>query len=142
VDTPDEDRSKWRYEDNGPPIVTVLAFRQWLGLLPLALDMGETLFTAAAWPTWRQQATDGTLDAHFRTELAHWSNKVRYPADDMAYVFAPVLHPDQDEPITITEPQKVYMLVYTLLREDGQWRLHSVGRMIPPADVGKTAYSW
>ncbi len=29
-----EDRSNWRYEENGPPLVTVAAFLHWLDHLP------------------------------------------------------------------------------------------------------------
>jgi hypothetical protein len=48
----------------------------------------------------------------------------------MAYVAAPTLHPDQDEAVIVTEEQ------------DGEWRIHSVGGVLSPAQLGKTAYSW
>jgi hypothetical protein len=136
-----EDRSKWRYEEGGPPLTVVGAFLRWLELLPVSVDMGERLFTHDSWPIWRESALDGSLRRLIR-EQTHCSTTVRYPADGMAYVVAPTLHPDQDEAFTVTEEQEMWAHVYTLLHEDGEWRIHSVGGVLSPAQLGKTAYSW
>lgn len=136
-----EDRAEWGYEDNGPPLTTVARFLEWLDLLPVALDAGEGIFTPDSWPIWRTSAIDGSL-RRLSPELAHVSTKVRYPADGMAYVFAPILHPDQAEAVIIAAEQEAYIHVYTLLLEDDEWRLHSVGKMLSPEELGKTAYSW
>jgi hypothetical protein len=32
--------------------------------------------------------------------------------------------------------------VITPFDEDGQWKVHGLGAMVPPADVGRIAYSW
>lgn len=136
-----EDRSWWRYEVNGAPLKTAVAFRDWIDGLPAALDAGATLTTEAAWPTFRRQALDGSL-SRARLELFHMSTTVRYPADGVAYVASPVLHPDQSEVVVVTEPTTIFALIFTLVLERGEWRIVSVGEMVPPAELGKTAYSW
>ena len=135
-----EDRSKWRYEVGGAPLAVVNAFLEWFALLPLSVDMGQPLFTHDSWSTWRASSLDGSLRRLIR-EQTHFSTTVRYPADGMAYVAAPVLHPDQ-EAVTITEERQIWAHVYTLLHEDGEWRIHSVGAALSPAQLGKIAYSW
>lgn len=74
--------------------------------------------------------------------MSHLSTKVRYPADGMAYVFAPVLHPDQHEDVRCMMATRIHAKIFTLLFEHGVWRIHDIGRMLPPAELGKTAYSW
>jgi hypothetical protein len=141
VNTSDEDRSRWLYEESGPPLLVVQAFLRWLEILPVAVDVGECLFTPDSWPIWRESALDGSLQRLIRKQT-HWSTTVRYPADGMAYVAAPILHPDQDEAVLVTEEQLMPAHVYTLLHEDGEWKIHSVGGALSPAQLGKTAYSW
>jgi hypothetical protein len=136
-----EDRSKWLYEEGAPPLAVVSAFLEWLELLPVSIDMGAPLFTRDSWPTWRASALDGSLRRLIR-EQTHCSTTVRYPADGMAYVAAPTLPPALDEAFTVTEEHEMRAHVYTLLHEDGEWRIHSVGRVLSPAQLGKTAYSW
>jgi hypothetical protein len=60
----------------------------------------------------------------------------------MAYVIAPRLHPAHGEPLVITRPTEMFSLFFTLLFEDGRWRVHAVGPMVVPSELGKTAYSW
>ena len=140
-----EDRSRWRYDVNGAPLRTAEAFRNWVDGLPASLDAGSTLTTETAWPIFRRQAFEGTL-SRIRPELFHMSSKVRYPAEGMAYVLCPVLHPDQDEIVVFdaSEIVSISTLVFTLVLERGEWRIFALGldTPVPPADVGKTAYSW
>jgi hypothetical protein len=75
-------------------------------------------------------------------EITHYSSQVRYPADGMAYVFCPILHPDETEGLLIESPQPMWLNVLTLLQVGGKWLVHQAGPMIPPADLGKVAYSW
>lgn len=135
------DTSRWRFEEGGEPLAAVYAFWQWMEGLPWFLEVGEELTSAASWPNWREQATP-TAVHQMRSDLAHVSSLVRYPADDMAYVLAPVLHPDQDEAVLITEPTPMYTYFFTLLFEEGKWKVHSIGPMVDPEVVGKVAYSW
>jgi hypothetical protein len=135
------DQRKWQVEVDGWPLYCTRTFLLWLDFLPESLDLGERITTAEAWPVWRQQALTGTLN-NLRAKLGHMSTVVRYPADGMAFVCAPILHPDLDEPAAMSEPTRLYAKVVTLLLEADAWRVHVVGPMIPPAELGKTAYSW
>jgi hypothetical protein len=140
--TSNEDRSEWRYDHTGgAPMAAAHAFNEWVRGLPSNLDAGEELVTRASWPTWRQAAAEGSL-TRLGQELTHLSTTIRYPAVEMAYAFAPIMHPDQDEPIAIEGKQSMWINVITLLLEDEQWKVHQVGEMLPPAAIGKTAYSW
>ena len=65
-----------------------------------------------------------------------------FAAEGMAFVCAPILHRDQDEVAAIAEPTQLYAKVVTLLLEADEWRVHVVGPMIAPAELGKTADSW
>lgn len=136
-----EDRSRWRYQDFGPPLAAALQFIEWARQLPANRDAGEALTTSESWPHWQAQTADGTLTA-WVTSGWGWSPKVRYPADGMAYVFCPHMHPEKSEPILIPGPAVMKLEVITLLDEDGHWKVHSLGAMVPPADLGRTAYSW
>ena len=85
----------------------------------------------------------GRVSGRLGNQLTGYMSKVRFRADGMAYVFYPITHPDQDEPILIDKPQKVYLNFVTLLLENEQWRVHDVGPvMIPPQDLGRQPYSW
>lgn len=136
-----EDRSQWRYEDFGAPLVAALRFIEWARQLPASIDDGSTLTTEASWSRWREQASDGTL-TRWVTSGWGWSVKVRYPADGMAYVFCPHMHPEETEPVLIAARTAMKLDVITLLDEDGEWRVHSVGQMVPPSEVRRAAYSW
>jgi hypothetical protein len=138
-----EDRSKWRYAEGGPPLEAAIQFVQVLKDPDIAARLNEVreLVTVSSWLAWRELLQHG-LDRGFLTELHGHMPKVRFPADGMAYVFIPVTHPDQDEPIVFDKPQAVPMNVVTLLEERGVWRVHAVGGMVPPQDLGRTPYSW
>jgi putative PIN family toxin of toxin-antitoxin system len=136
-----EDRTGWRYEDFGLPLVAALQFLEWMHQLPANAGAGAELTTRDSWPNWVQAASDGTLTRWIEAGWG-WSTKVRYPADGMAYVFCPASHPDQTEPVLIEGPTAMRLEVITLFDEDGQWKVHALGAMVPPADVGRIAYSW
>jgi hypothetical protein len=136
-----EDRSRWRYEDEGAPYFVAMAFTDWANGKRGTLEDGANVTTSTSWPIWRALAVEDELKDALR-EVTHFSNKVRYPADGMAYVFAPIVHPDQNEPILFMGPTKTYLNVFTLVLEDGVWKVHQFGAMLPPADIGKDAYSW
>jgi hypothetical protein len=105
------------------------------------IDHLAGLVTASSLQTWANAFRKG-FTPQFLNELNHTSTKVRYPADGMAYVFVLVTHPDHTEPFVIDKPTPHPMNVVTLIEEGGQWRVHQVGVMASPAQVGKTAYSW
>lgn len=126
---------------NGWPLFCARAFLLWVNFLPESLDVGERITTAQSWPVWREQALRGSLkDLHFK--LANISSVVRYPAEGMAFVFAPICQPDDDEPAATAKPNQRYVKVVTLLIEADEWRVHVVGSMISPASIAKIAYSW
>jgi hypothetical protein len=70
------------------------------------------------------------------------STTVRHPAPRMAYVMLMITHPDQTEAFGIDHDTLVSAEVVTLLydQEIHDWRVHSVGGMAPPADVGLAAF--
>jgi hypothetical protein len=121
-------------------LFTVRAFLHWLEFLPESLGVGEKVTTAAGWPAWRDRAATGDLK-RAEVELADTA-LVGYPADGMAYVFATVLLSDRDEPDQAMKSTADDAEVVTLLLEDDEWRIHSVGRMVSPSELGKIAYSW
>ena len=138
-----EDRSEWRYEDGGPAL---LAAHTFIGLLKspdLSDRLAEVkdLVTAESWPTWTAHIQEG-LSAPFLNEFTHQSTRVRYPAEGMAYVLYPVLHPDQTDPVTIETPTVMAANWVTLLLEGDQWKVHQIGELVAPAALGKQAYSW
>jgi hypothetical protein len=135
------DQRKWQVEVDGWPSYCARTFLLWLDFLPESLELGGRITTTEAWPVWREQALSGAL-SHLRQKLAHMSTVVQYPADGMAFVCAPILHPDRDELVVITDPTLLYAKVVTLLLEADAWRVHVIGPMIPPAELGKIAYSW
>jgi hypothetical protein len=67
---------------------------------------------------------------------------VRYPADGMAYITLARLHPDQTDPVLVSGPTALVADIVTLVAEDGVWKVHAVGEMVPPGALGITAYSW
>jgi hypothetical protein len=139
----DEDRSRWRNEEGGPAFE---ASRRFIALI-LSPDVGERLHevrelvTPQSWPAWREAIERG-LDRALVVSLRGGLKQVRHPADGMAYVFWPIIHPDQDEPVLYDHRQKVALNVVTLLEVDGEWLVHQVGEMVPPADLGLEPYSW
>jgi hypothetical protein len=138
-----EDRSQWRYEEGGPAFEVAGRF---VALLldpdaPTRLDELRDLVTAASWPVWQERFARG-FDRALIVELRGGLKKVRHPADGMAYVFWPAVHPDQVDPVLYDRPQSIAMNVVTLLEENGGWRVHELGRMVPPQEIGLEAYSW
>jgi hypothetical protein len=78
-------RSKWRYEDNGPPLAVA---DRLVGLLKdwdvvRKLDKVKACVTESSWSVWEEAIRAG-LSAPWLNELNHLSTKVRYPADGMA----------------------------------------------------------
>jgi hypothetical protein len=51
-------------------------------------------------------------------------------------------HPDHWETLVVAQPTLSYMNVVTLIEEYDEWRAHAIGPMLPPAELGKNAYSW
>jgi hypothetical protein len=138
-----EDRSNWRYQEGGPPLEVAIQFVNLLKEPNVESRLNEVqeLVTEASWPTWRELVGRG-LDRGWLTQLHGHMPKVRCPAEGMAYVFIPITHPDQDEPILFDKPQAIPMNIVTLLEEHGAWRVHAIGGMVPPQEVGLEAYSW
>ena len=136
-----EDRSKWRYENFGAAHQAGVAFGEWLDIFASDIEAGRSLVTAESWPLWEAAARDGSLK-HLAVEVTHYTSQVRYPADGIAYVFCPILHPDETEGHLIESPQPMWLNVLTLLQVEGKWLVHQAGPMIPPAELGKVAYSW
>jgi hypothetical protein len=143
VEEGEEDRSKWKYEDGGRPLEVATRFVAWLQSPERIAEDGQAMATKASWPAWQRWVAAPTEERiHSVREITHFSLKVRYPAGGMAYVLCPITHPDQDEALIVTEPAQAWMNVVTLLFEGGDWKVHQVGRMLPPAEVGLQAYSW
>lgn len=137
-----EDRSNWRYEDNAAPLEIATRFVELIKTKDAGqIDQLSGLVTASSLPAWTEAFRKG-FPAQFLNELNHTSTKVRYPADGMAYVFVLVTHPDHTETFVIDKPTPHQMNVITLIEERGKWRVHQLGQMATPAQVGKTAYSW
>jgi len=82
-----EDRSKWRYEDNGAPLEVATRFVELIKTKgPGQIDQLSGLVTASSLPAWTEAVRKG-FPAQLLNELNHTSTKVRYPADGMVYVF-------------------------------------------------------
>ena len=134
------DRSGWRYSIGGRPIELARLFVDRLcGRNQLDVSMVCTSRSRAVWEhffteTWR--AEDWIQKA-----LAS-STTVRHPAPGMAFVFFLLSHPDQTEPFTIETETLASIEVVTLVYEEDvrDWRIHAVGAMGPPADLGLTAF--
>jgi hypothetical protein len=135
------DESRWICEVGGQPLDVVADLLEWLDRLPGSLDDGEAIMTRASWQRFRQQALAGETQ-HVAVHLANLSTTVRYPADGMAFVIAPRLHPDQDEAIQFPADTEIFATCVTLLHEEGAWKIQKIGLPVSPADVGKEAYSW
>jgi hypothetical protein len=60
----------------------------------------------------------------------------------MAYVLCPRVHPEQTEPFMVERSRAMELTVITLVERRGRWLVHAIGPMVPPADLGLTAYSW
>jgi hypothetical protein len=137
------DQSRWRWETKGPPLQVARLFRAWLASEEPDPRVGRTLASDASWPTWEQMPPKRRQG--IARPILHWLDDVYYPADGMAYVHCPLLHPDQDEPIEIPAGG-VYPdpYVITLLLEDGEWRVHAIGlrHHVPPQALGREPYSW
>jgi len=138
-----EDRSNWRYEESGPAFEVADLFITLIRDPDVRsrLDEVRGLVTAESWPVWQERIERG-FDRALIVELRGGLTKVRHPAEGMAYVFFPAVHPDQVDPILYDRPQQIAMNVVTLLENRGVWRVHELGRMVPPHELGIEAYSW
>jgi putative PIN family toxin of toxin-antitoxin system len=139
--TTDEDRSKWKYEDGGAAFDAARAMVDWLLALPRDRQRGREMVTPESWPNFQRAIADGTA-AELARLIGHWMPKVRYPAPGMAFVFCPRVHAEQAEPFMVERPQAMELTVITLVERRGRWLVHGMGPMVPPADLGLTAYSW
>jgi hypothetical protein len=137
------DRSQWRCEEGGPAFETSVRFVIWLQDPTRDVAYGKAMTTHVSWPNWQRLVDSPTTDElQAMGELTHVSQRVRYPADGMAYVYFHITHPDQDEVYFITEASRAWVHVFTLLLMDGEWKVHQLGEELPPADLGVEAYSW
>jgi hypothetical protein len=131
------DKSKWRLRSGGPPLFTSRAFLYWLSVLPDAVNVGSLVMTAGVWPDWRERAVSGEL-AGLQIELTDASNDVWYPADGMAYVRAALRQSEVDGARGMYSDGDVI----TVILDDDEWRVHSIGEMVSPASLEQIAYSW
>jgi putative PIN family toxin of toxin-antitoxin system len=136
-----EDRSSWRYEEGGAALDAAHTFVEWLRGLPAERERGHEMVTPESWVTLQQAIADGSA-ATVAESITHWSASVRHPADGMAYVFCPHVHPDQDEVFLVPGPTVMNVTAITLVWRDSRWLVHGVGPLVPPAHVGLKAYSW
>jgi hypothetical protein len=120
---------------------TVRAFLYWLAALPESLEAGAKVMTSATWPAWRLRATTGDLTS-LKAELADVGSEVHYPADGMAYVFALIPESGEHSEAAQADPNPTEGRAITLLFEGEEWRVHSVGPMVTPAELAKVPYSW
>ncbi len=137
------DRSQWRWETNWQPLVVAQVFRAWLASGGIESPGRAGARDQGSWPTWERMSLKQRQE--LARPLLHWLDNVYYPAEGMAFVYCPLLHPDQDEPIEIP-PGAVYTdpYVITLVEEDGDWRVHSIGvrNQTSPQTLGREPYSW
>jgi hypothetical protein len=131
------DRSEWRWQSGGPPLFTSRAFLYWLKVLAEAVDVGSLVTTAATWPDWRERAVNGEL-AGLHMALVDASSNVWHPADGMAYVRVARRRDDSG----VDTSGRIEWDVITLVDDGDEWRVHSVGDMVSPESIGKSAYSW
>ena len=133
------DRDGWRYSFGGRPVEVTSLF---LGLIRGELRGGAHLadaVTIASLATWEAYVSDNQrIENQHRT----WeiSLTVRHPGPDICYVFCLPGHPDQTEPVLRGEagPELVTAEIVTLLYDSTvhDWRVHTFGGMLDPADVG------
>src|SRR5258708_5416736 len=138
-----EDRSKWRYQEGGQPLEAAIQFVNLLKEPDVASRPNEVreLVTVASWAAWRELLEQG-LDRGWLTQLHGPMPRVRLPAEAMGYVFIPMRPADQDEPILFDMPQAMAMNIVPLIEERGAWRVHAIGGMVPPQDLGREPFSW
>lgn len=139
-DVSTEDRGKWRYEEFGAPFQITMKFVDWLRAGAVPSEEGSALTTEESWSIWSTLTTGEKRQLVAR--LSHVSSRVRHPAEGIAYVFCPTLHPDYTEAIIIDRPQPADLDVISLLWRGGRWRVHQVGEMLDPRTVGVEPYSW
>lgn len=139
-DSSTEDRSKWKYEDFGAPYQMATEFVDWLRAGMSPRKAGAAMTTRESWPLWQKLTQEEAQQ--LVSKLSHVSPRVRYPADNVAFVFCPRLHPDQMDPIAFDRAQYVQLEVVSLLRQRGTWKVHQVGAMLDPRTVRIEPYSW
>jgi hypothetical protein len=93
-------------------------------------------------PTWERFFKEEWKAKDWIQKALATSTTVRHPAPGMAYVMLLLTHPDQTEAFTIDKETLVSAEVVSLLydQEIHDWRVHSVGGMAPPSDVGLVAF--
>jgi hypothetical protein len=134
------DRRGWRYSIGGRPVELGQLFADRLcGRNDLNVS---NVCTSRSRPTWeRFFKTEWKADEWIQKALA-CSTLVRHPAPGMAFVYFLVAHPDQTEPFTIERETLASVEALTLLydHEIHDWRVHAMGAMGPPSDVGLVAF--
>ena len=133
-----DDRTGWRYSYGGRPVEQTSRF--------LRLLTGEdrvdihllSIVTDASLDTWQRffDGSEWSADSYKKKNLGLMP-LVRHPAPDMAYVFCPLIHPDQTEQFTIDKETQASVEIATLLYDVKirDWKVHTLGGPISPHDV-------
>ncbi len=142
---PDEwdpnDSRGWRYSLGGRPVDLAQQFVERLcGRNPLNVS---NVCTSTSRATWERYFTEEWRAEEWIQKALACSTLVRHPAPGMAFVMFVVAHPDQTEAFIIERETQVSAQVVTLLYDHDihDWRVHAVGAIVPPPDVGKVAFT-
>jgi hypothetical protein len=134
------DRRGWRYTIGGRPVELARLFDDRLcGRNELNVS---NVCTSQSLVTWERFFKDEWKHEAWIQKALACSTLVRHPAQGMAFVFFLVAHPDQTEPFTIERETLASVQVLTLVydHEIHDWRVHALGAMVSPSDLGLVAF--
>lgn len=134
------DRRGWRYSLGGRPVEVAGIFVDRLcGRNEIDVSLMCTRRSVATWERFFKEEWQAKV--WIQKALAT-STTVRHPAPGMAYVMLLLAHPDQTEAFTIEKETLVSAEVVCLLYDEEihDWRVHTIGGMVSPADVGRVAF--
>jgi len=135
------DRTGWRYSIGGRPVEIARLFDNRLcGRNELNV---ANICTSRSLAAWERFFKDEWKPEDWIQKALACSTLVRHPAPGMVFVFFVVAHPDQTEAFTIERETLASVEVMTLLydNEIHDWRVHAMGGMGSPFEVGLVPFS-
>jgi hypothetical protein len=134
------DRRGWRYTIGGRPVELAQLFVDRLcGRNQLEVS---NVCTNRSRPVWERFFEDEWKAEEWIQKALACSTTVRHPAPGMAFVFFLLTHPDQTEAFTIDRETLASAEALTLVYDQAihDWRVHPMGAMGPPSDLGLVAF--
>ncbi len=100
------------------------------------------LVTASSLPRWKAVLDSADQGRQWRQRNNGIMPLVRHPAPNIAYVFCPLMHPDQTEPVVIERETQASADIFTLVYDDEihDWKIHQFGAPASPQDLGEVPF--